>query len=100
MKLPKELREKGDLSGTASKSKKCSVNRCNEIAIRSLAENKWGKYMERAKLKYQENRLHKIFLCKTHYKEANKVRKSDEKLYQKKGFLDDVRGVKKGRYLD
>jgi len=89
MKLPKEIREKKELGGAGSKKRKCSVVGCGRDAIRSLSENKWSKYVEKTKLKIQENRLHKIFLCKKHYKEAKKVRKSEEKLYQKKGFLDD-----------
>ena len=89
MKLPKEIREKNDLTSTSNKNKKCSVRDCNEIAVRSLAENKWKKYMEDASLKYLENRQHKIYLCKNHYKDINKYRKSQEKFYQKKGFLDD-----------
>lgn len=90
VKLPKELREKGDLSNTASKSKNCSVKDCKETAIRSLSENKWKAYVEKAQLKYLENKQHKIYLCKLHYKDANKYRKSQEKKYQKKGFLEDT----------
>ena len=100
MKLPKELREKSELGGGASKKKTCSVQVCGKPAIRSLSENSWGKYVEKAKLKVEENRQHKLFLCKEHYKEVNKVRKSEEKLYQKKGFLDDSRSSKKGKYFD
>ena len=95
MKLPKELREKRDLSGTA---RKCSVEGCGESAIRSLSENKWSKICEKARLKLNENRLRKIFLCKKHYKEANRMRKSDEKLIQKKGFLEDSTSTKKGSW--
>lgn len=98
MKLPKELREKKDLSGTASKARKCSVNGCGESAIRSLSENSWSKVCEKARLKLNENRLRKIFLCKKHYKEANRMRKSDEKLIQKKGFLEDATSTKKGSW--
>ncbi|MFX1397623.1 MAG: hypothetical protein ACFFAS_11350 [Promethearchaeota archaeon] len=97
MKLPKELREKKEI-GT-NKVRSCSVVECNEQAIRSLSENKWGKYLEKTKLKVEENKQHKVFLCKTHYKEANKVRKSEEKLYQKKGFLDNSQVGRKGQYL-
>ena len=89
MKLPKEIREKNDLTSISNKNKRCSVRDCNEIAIRSLAENKWKKYVEDANLKYLDNRQHKIYLCKIHYKDVNKYRKSQEKFYQKKGFLDD-----------
>ena len=39
MKLPKELRDKRDIGGTA-KSRKCSVDGCSENAIRSLSENR------------------------------------------------------------
>jgi hypothetical protein len=97
MKLPKELKEKRDLTG---KTKKCSVGGCGEVAIRSLSENKWSKVCEKAGLKIAENevRLRKILLCKKHYKAANKVRKEDEKLIQKKGFLEDSAALKKGRW--
>jgi hypothetical protein len=98
MKLPKELREKRDLSGKASKAKPCSVKECGEEAIRSLSENKWSKFVEKAKLKIDENKKHKIYLCKSHYKDVKKVRKSEEKLYQQKGFLDDSYASKKGKW--
>ena len=97
VKLPKELREKGDLSATASKEKRCSIRSCGNIAIRSLSENSWKAYVEKADLKYFENKKHKIYLCKIHYKEANKYRKSQEKLYQKKGFLDNAHSGKSGK---
>jgi ferritin-like protein len=100
MKLPKELREKADLSATASKAKNCSVRDCKEIAIRSLSENKWKSYVEKAQLKYIENKQHKIYLCKLHYKDANKYRKSQEKKYQKKGFLEDSVGSARGKRWD
>ena len=101
MKLPKELREKKELSGTVKKSKKCSIDDCSELAIRSLSENKWGNIVKKKlKLKYEENRLHKIFLCKKHYKAANKIRKDDEKLIQKKGFLENDKKIKKGKSWD
>ena len=70
MKLPKELREKKDLAGAANKGKTCSVIDCSESAIRSLSENTWNKYIEKTGLKIEENKQHKIFLCKAHYKEA------------------------------
>lgn len=98
MKLPKELREKTELKGAESKNKKCSVKECSEQAIRSLNEKKWGKYVEKADLKIIESKNRKIYLCKAHYKEVKKVRKSEEKLYTKKGFLDDSYGSKKGRW--
>ncbi len=100
LKLPKELREKGDLSATASKGKSCSVKDCGELAIRSLSENKWKTYIEKANLKIFENRQHKIFLCKNHYKVVNKYRKSQEKVYQKKGFLDNSVALAKGKRWD
>lgn len=98
MKLPKELREKRDLRGTGSNTKLCSVKECGKSAIRSLSENRWSKFVEKAKLKIDENKKHKIYLCKTHYKDVNKVRKSEEKLYQQKGFLDDSYASKKGKW--
>ena len=99
MKLPKELREKKELGGAASKGKECSVRDCSEPAIRSLSENKWNKYIEKAKLKIDENKRRNIYLCKVHYKEVNKIRKSEEKLYgQQKGFLQDSKAIKKGSW--
>jgi predicted DNA-binding protein len=100
VKLPKELRERDDLSATTSKVKNCSIKECKEIAIRSLAENKWKSYVEKAQLKYIENKQHKIYLCKLHYKDANKYRKSQEKMYQKKGFLEDTVASAKGKRWD
>jgi hypothetical protein len=100
MKLPKELRENKDLGNTTTKQRTCSIRNCNEIAIRSLSENKWKSYVEKADLKYVENKQHKIYLCKTHYKESNKYRKSQEKLYQKKGFLDDAVSAGKMKRYD
>ena len=99
MKLPKELREKKELGGAANKGKECSVRDCSEPAIRSLSENKWNKYLEKTGLKIEENRQHKIFLCKAHYKEGNKVRKSQEKIFAKKGFLDNKSATRKGQHL-
>ena len=60
MKLPKELRENKDLGSKDRKGKICSVKECNEVAIRSLSENKWNKFIEKAKLKINENKRHKI----------------------------------------
>jgi hypothetical protein len=100
MKLPKDLREKGDLSSTASKGKQCSIKGCGEMAIRSLSENKWKTYVDKASLTYTENKQHKIYLCKRHYKEVNKFRKSQEKQFQKKGFLEDEKGIAKGKRWD
>jgi len=100
VKLPKELREKGDLSAIASKHKNCSVKDCKESAIRSLSENKWKAYVEKAQLKYFENKQHKIYLCKLHYKDANKYRKSQEKKYQKKGFLENTTASAKKKNWD
>ena len=99
MKLPKELRTNKALGSKDSKGKICSVKECNEVAIRSLSENRWNKFIEKAKLKIDENKRHKIYLCKVHYKEANKIKKSEEKLYgQQKGFLQDSKAAKKGSW--
>ncbi|MFX1410466.1 MAG: hypothetical protein ACFFA6_08945, partial [Promethearchaeota archaeon] len=73
MKLPKELRDKNDLINVG-KIKNCSVKGCSENAIRSLSENAWKTYLEKATLKYEENRLKKIYLCKAHYNQTNKYR--------------------------
>ncbi|MFW9999434.1 MAG: hypothetical protein ACFE9Q_02895 [Candidatus Hodarchaeota archaeon] len=97
MKLPKELRDKGELSGS-TKNRKCSIKDCSEFAIRSLSESSWKLYIEKAGLKYNKNARHKIYLCKIHYNQSNKYRKSQEKIFQKKGFLDNSIAVKKGKW--
>jgi len=100
LKLPKELRDKRDLTSATNKGKKCSIKGCNDLAIRSLSENKWKSYLEKADLKYLENKQKKIFLCKNHYKDVNKLRRSQEKLYQKKGFLEDSFSIGKIKKYD
>lgn len=97
MKLPKELKDKNDLGGSAKK-RECSIIGCGEEAIRSLSENAWKKFVEKSGLKYSMNSRHKIFLCKAHYNQSNKYRKSQEKIFQKKGFLDNSTAVKKGKW--
>ncbi|MHA2280603.1 MAG: hypothetical protein ACXAC5_07105 [Promethearchaeota archaeon] len=97
MKLPKELRDKRDLGGTA-KTKKCSVEECSENAIRSLSENAWKKYIEKAGLKLKDSAVRRLYLCKPHYSQSNKIRKSQEKIFQKKGFLNDKNSRKKGKW--
>ena len=98
MKLPKELRDKRELGGTF-KNKNCTIKGCSETAIRSLSENSWKNYIEKAGLRYKKNSQHKIYLCKQHYNQANKFRKSQDKVFQKKGFLDNATAtaVKKGK---
>ena len=100
MKLPKDLREKGELSSTASKGKHCSIKGCGQLAIRSLSENSWKSFVEKANLDYIENKQRKIYLCKGHYKDVNKYRKSQEKQFQKKGFLEDEKGLGRGKRWD
>ena len=97
MKLPKELKDKSDLGGSVKK-RQCSIKDCSKDAIRSLSENAWKKYVENVGLKIKENSLHKIYLCKAHYNQSNKYRKSQEKIFQKKGFLDNSNSMKKGRW--
>ncbi|MFX1567922.1 MAG: hypothetical protein ACFFCV_06100 [Promethearchaeota archaeon] len=97
MKLPKELRDKGELGGATSK-RKCSIKGCSEVAIRSLSENTWNKYIEKAGLQFVKNSHHKVYLCKIHYNQSNKYRKSHEKMFQKKGFLDNSLEMKKGKW--
>ena len=99
MKLPKEMREKKEIGSATGKGKKCSLIDCSEPASRSLSENKWKPYVEKAKLKIEENKQHKIFLCKIHYKEVNKIRKHEEKNFAKKGFLDNSSAARKGQHL-
>ncbi len=88
MKLPKELRQgkKGTAEGKINKN--CSVVGCEELAIRSLSKQKWEPYAEKAKLKLVKSRNRNIFLCKEHYKVANKIRKSDEKVLKKNIFTE------------
>ena len=69
MKLPKELRERNELTKSGN-AKKCSIKGCNENAIRSLSENAWKPYLKKADLMYETNKLHKIYLCKAHYNQA------------------------------
>ncbi|MFX0023412.1 MAG: hypothetical protein ACFE9S_13880, partial [Candidatus Hermodarchaeota archaeon] len=88
MKLPKEIKDKTELTRLA-KNRKCSIQGCSEIAIRSLSENSWKNYIEKVGLKFNSNSFHKIYLCKPHYNQANKYRKSQEQIFQKKGFLDN-----------
>ncbi|MFX1389247.1 MAG: hypothetical protein ACFE9Z_04195 [Promethearchaeota archaeon] len=97
MKLPKEIRDRTDLV-KVDKNKRCSIRDCSEIAIRSLSENSWKIYIEKAGLKYVKNSAHKVYLCKAHYNQSNKFKKSQEKIFQKKGFLDDSVSVKKGKW--
>jgi len=97
MKLPKEIRDKRDMGGTA-KTRKCSVKECKENAIRSLPENAWKKYIEKAGLKLKDSTSRRIFLCKPHYAQSNKFKKSLEKNFQKKGFLDNSLAHKKGKW--
>ncbi len=97
MKLPKELRDKRDIEGVGKK-KKCSVIECSENAIRSLSENAWKKYIEKAGLKLKETPSSRLYLCKAHYSQSNKVKKSQEKIFQKKGFLDNSSSSKKGKW--
>ena len=97
MKLPKELRDKKDV-GVTTKTRKCSVKDCKENAIRSLSENAWKKYIEKAGLKIKESANRRIYLCKPHYSQSNKFRKSQEKSFQKKGFLDNSASLKKGKW--
>lgn len=97
MKLPKELRDKSELTGKV-KRKDCSVKGCSENAIRSLSENAWKKYVETGGLKIKDNPHRKIYLCKSHYSQANKFKKSLEKNFQKKGFLNNSRSIKKGNW--
>lgn len=97
MKLPKELKDRQDIGSTVKK-RKCSVKTCSENAIRSLSENAWKKYVEKAGLQFNESSNRKIYLCKQHYNQSNKFRKSQEKIFQKKGFLDNSDSLKKGKW--
>ncbi len=99
MKIPKELRYKSNLGSETAKKRECSIRECSESAVRSLSENSWKKYIEKAGMKFKASSNHKIYLCKQHYNQTNKFRKTQEKLFQKKGFLDNQHAtkVKKGK---
>ncbi|MFW9988203.1 MAG: hypothetical protein ACFFC3_06065 [Candidatus Odinarchaeota archaeon] len=97
MKLPKELKDKSDIGGI-EKNRLCSIKGCDKVAIRSLSENAWKQYVENSGLKYKENSRRKIYLCKIHYNQSNKYRKSQDKIFQKKGFLDNSLAIRKGKW--
>jgi hypothetical protein len=97
VKLPKEIKDKKELT-RMEKNRKCSIKGCEEIAIRSLSENSWKNFVEKAGLTFTRNSYHKIYLCKSHYKQINKYRKSQEKIFRKKGFLNDSIATKKGKW--
>lgn len=58
--------------GRIAKGVKCSVNKCDNEAIRSIARDKVGK----AGLKVDGSR--RSYLCKEHYKEFKKGSKKDK----------------------
>ena len=89
MKLPKELHEKQELKIGGDVHRTCTIVGCRKTAIQSLSEKKWKDYLDKAKIKYVENRKKKIYICKDHYKEVKKIKHREEKYYQKKGFLDN-----------
>ena len=95
VKLPKEMQQgkKGVPAGKIDK--KCMVQDCHEMAIRSLSKQKWEPYIDKAKLKIVESKKRNLFLCKAHYKEANKIRKSEKKATKKNVFTegDQFRGA-------
>lgn len=100
LKLPKELREKKEMGVKENSEKICSVKDCGQPAIRSLSEDKYTTYVESLNLNLEENKQHKIYLCKEHYKEVSKKRKTDDKLIQKKGFLTNDPKSKRGKNID
>ncbi len=98
MKLPKELQEDKFLKDRTGKRHSCSIIGCKKEAVRSLSEDKWEGYLKKAGLNYEENRMRKIYLCKTHYKESKKAKKEEDKFNQKKGFLRDASSSGRLRY--
>lgn len=89
VKLPKELQQ--NKIGPSRISRQCSVKECEEIAIRSLSKQKWESYTKRANLKLKKSKARNFYLCKGHYKSANKYRKSTEKITQKNVFTENSR---------
>ncbi len=90
LKLPKELHDRRDLDSKIGKTKKCTIKGCKKTAIRSVSENKWKDYIEKAGFSFIENRAKKVYICRDHYKEVKKVKQKEEKFSQKKGFLNDA----------
>ena len=62
------------------------------------SENAWKLYVEKAGLKLKNSSNRKIYLCKPHYTQSNKLRKIQERNFQKKGFLDNSVSHKKGKW--
>lgn len=91
VKLPKELQQNKKGPGPSRINKKCSIEECGEFAIRSLSKQKWESYAERANLKLKKSKDRNFYLCKVHYKAANKYRKSAEKLTRKNIFTENTR---------
>lgn len=91
LKLPKELQQNKKGYGPSRINRKCSVEECGEIAIRSLSKQKWEPYAERANLKLKKSKGRNFYLCRVHYKDVNKYRKSAEKLTKKNVFTENSR---------
>lgn len=64
----------------------------------SLSRDAWKIYIEKTGLKLKDSSNRRIYLCKAHYSQSNKFRKSQEKNFQKKGFLDNSASLKKGKW--
>jgi len=65
------------LSG--SKGKVCSVENCENEAVRSLSTEKAGEALSSAGLSYKVSRRSRIQLCKEHYKAIKKYLKKAQK---------------------
>jgi hypothetical protein len=91
VKIPKELRQNHRGATSGRTNKQCSIEACEEVAIRTLSKQKWESYLNLADLKIKETRNRNIYLCRQHYKSANKFRKSEEKITGKNIFTENPR---------
>jgi len=62
-----------------SKGKVCSIENCENEAVRSLSIEKAGEALSSAGLSYKTSRRNRIHLCKEHYKKIKKHLKKAQK---------------------
>lgn len=62
-----------------SKGKVCSVENCENEAVRSFSIEKAGEALSSAGLNYKASRRNRIYLCTEHYKKIKKYLKKAQK---------------------
>ncbi|MFX1520726.1 MAG: hypothetical protein ACFFCD_12485 [Promethearchaeota archaeon] len=62
-----------------SKGKVCSIENCENEAVRSLSIEKAGEALSSAGLNYKSSRRNRIYLCTEHYKKIKKYLKKAQK---------------------